>query len=158
MARKPDIQYIHQFYVPGSEARVLELKPVKKKNKRFVLPQPQQEKNVPVTFDRASVCGIALACVMMVLLICGMCSLSRAYEEYRRVESCAISLQNENVVLRERYQTEIDLEDIREKAIGLGMVPAQELSTVPITVETVEREAPTPWWEEVRWFLSQLFA
>ena len=45
MERKPDIQYIDKFYVHGSEARVLELKPQKKKAKT-VLPEaaPVKEK------------------------------------------------------------------------------------------------------------------
>ena len=36
MVQKPDIQYVTQFYSYGSEAKVLELKPEKKK-KNIVL-------------------------------------------------------------------------------------------------------------------------
>lgn len=159
MAQKPDIQYIHQFYVPGSEAQVLELKPVKKKRKKkFVLPQPQQEKKVLIALDTVSVCGIVVACVMMTLMIAGIHRLSDVHAQYQRMESYAISVQNENIALRRRYETEIDLDDIREKALGLGMVPVEQVETVSMRVVPVEREEPTPWWEEVRWFLSQLFA
>lgn len=159
MAQKPDIQYIHQFYVPGSEAQVLELKPVKKKRKKkFVLPQPQQEKKVLIALDAVSVCGIVVACVMMTLMIAGIHRLSDVHAQYQRMESYAISVQNENIALRRRYETEIDLDDIREKALGLGMVPVEQVETVSMRVVPVEREEPTPWWEEVRWFLSQLFA
>ena len=38
MVQKPDIQYVDKVYVHGSEARVLELKPQKKKTKT-VLPK-----------------------------------------------------------------------------------------------------------------------
>ena len=37
MVRKPDIQYVTQFYSYGSEAKVLELKP-KTQKKKFTLP------------------------------------------------------------------------------------------------------------------------
>lgn len=159
MAQKPDIQYIHQFYVPGSEAQVLELKPVKnKRKKKFVLPQPRQEKKVLIALDVASVCGIVVACVMMTLMIVGIHRLSDVYAQYQRMESYAISMQNENISLRQRYETEIDLDDIREKALGLGMVPVEQVETVSMRVVPAQREESTPWWEEARWFLSQLFA
>ena len=37
MVKKPDIQYIDKFYVHGSEARVLELKPKSASSRRSCL-------------------------------------------------------------------------------------------------------------------------
>lgn len=159
MARKPDIQYIQQFYVPGSEAQVLELKPLKKKKKKkFLLPQPKQEKKVLIALDVASMCGIVVACVMMILMIAGIHRLSGVYETYQQVESYTIALQNHNIELKTRYESEVDLDDIREKALGLGMVPVDQIETVSIQVPLLQRQQDPSWWEEVRWFLSQLFA
>ena len=88
MAQKPDIQYIHQFYVPGSEAQVLELKPVKKKKKKkFILPKPKVQTKILVRVDLASLCGILVAGVMMVLMTAGIFQLSAVHEEYNRMES-----------------------------------------------------------------------
>ena len=51
-ARKPDIQYVTQFYVYGSEARVLELKPERRKS-RTILPKaaPNSNKEILVKLD-----------------------------------------------------------------------------------------------------------
>ena len=49
-----------------------------------------------------------------------------------------------------------DLEDIRTKAIALGMIPAEEATTVDVTV-TIPVEEPEPtWWEDIVWFFEGL--
>lgn len=159
MAQKPDIQYIHQFYVPGSEAQVLELKPAKKKKKKkFVLPKPKSDKKILIALDVASVCGIVVACVMMTLMIVGIFQLSAVHEQYSRMESYVIAQQNQNVSLKEQYRSVVDLDDIRDKALGLGMIPVEDAQTITIHVEPVVQEAEPTLWEEICWFFSELFA
>ena len=160
MAQKPDIQYIHQFYVPGSEAQVLELKPVKKKRKKkkFVLPKPKVEKKILIALDIASVCGLVVACVMMVLMTVGIFQLSEVRQEYSRMESYVISLQNQNVDLEKQYQETFDLDDIRDKALALGMIPIEEARTVTIHVEPPVAEPEPTVWEDICWFFMELFA
>ncbi|MBP3672708.1 MAG: hypothetical protein J6J18_02635 [Oscillospiraceae bacterium] len=158
MAQKPDIQYIHQFYVPGSEAQVLELKPVKKKKKKFILPKPKSQKKILIRLDLASVCGIVVACMMMVLMTVGIFQLSDVRQEYCQMESYVISQQNKNVELEEQYSAGYDLADIREKALALGMIPIEEAETITIHVEVPESEPEPTWWEEFCWFFSELFA
>ena len=48
MVQKPDIQYVTQFYSYGSEAKVLELKPVQKK--KFTLPKVVPQHKVDLRF------------------------------------------------------------------------------------------------------------
>ncbi len=60
MERKPDIQYVHQFYIHGSEAKVLELKPAKRQQKTK-LPQALPQKVTQVRLDILSLCGIVVA-------------------------------------------------------------------------------------------------
>ena len=159
MAQKPDIQYIHQFYVPGSEAQVLELKPVKKKKKKkFILPKPKVQTKILVRVDLASLCGILVAGVMMVLMTAGIFQLSAVHEEYNRMESYVIAQQNQNVSLKEQYRSVVDLDDIRDKALGLGMIPVEDAQTITIHVEPVVQEAEPTLWEEICWFFSELFA
>lgn len=159
MAQKPDIQYIHQFYVPGSEAQVLELKPVKKKKKKkFILPKPKVQTKILVRVDLASLCGILVAGVMMVLMTAGIFQLSAVHEEYNRMESYVISQQNQNVELEAQYRSQVDLDDIREKALALGMIPIGEAQTITIHVEPAAEEPEPTLWDDICWYFRELFA
>lgn len=158
MDRKPDIQYVHQFYVYGSEAKAPELKVVKKRRPKLVLNVPKLRKDFLVRFDVASLCGIAVACVMMVLLTVGVYQLSSVQQDYARMERYVIQLQNENIKLEREYHASYDLNDIREKALALGMVPAEHMEVISIHVDTPQAEEAPGIWENIRWFCSGLFA
>ncbi|MBO5129038.1 MAG: hypothetical protein J6B95_01670 [Oscillospiraceae bacterium] len=159
MDRKPDIQYVHQFYIYGSEATAPELKPVpKKKRQKLVLPVPKIEKNINIYFDIASVCGIAVACVMMILMTVGIYQLSAVQQEYNRMESYVISLQNENLALDRTYHAGFDADDVYEKATALGMIPVEQARTVSIRADIPQPEPAPTLWENICWFFSQWFA
>ena len=157
MARKPDIQYIDKFYVHGSEARVLELKPQRRKAKT-VLPSFAPQKETVVRIDALSLCAIVVAVTMMVLMVVGCFQLKASYERCEIVNDYVISLQNKNVELSEKYYSGFDPVDIHWKATALGMIPMEEAKTVTMTV-TVPEEEPAPTiWENVVWFLEGLLA
>ena len=158
MDRKPDIQYVHQFYVYGSEAKAPELKVVKKRRPKLVLTMPKLRKDFLVRFDVASLCGILVACVMMVLMTIGVYQLSMVQREYAKMESYVIQLQNENIDLERSYHTGYDLEDVREKALALGMIPASRMKVITMQVEEPQAEVAPGVWENIRWFCSELFA
>ena len=158
MARKPDIQYIHLFYVPGSEAQVLAPKPQRKKKKKFVLPKARQEKKIRIAVDAASVCGLVVASMMLVLMIVGVCQLAATCEDYVAMESYVIGLQNENVSLKEEYKSGYDLDDVREKALAIGMVPIEEVETITIKAAVPAEEPDPTWWENICWYSQELFA
>ena len=158
MDRKPDIQYVHQFYVYGSEAKAPELKPVKKRRPKLVLTMPKLRKDFVVRFDVASLCGIAVACVMMVLMTMGVYQLSAVRQDYAQMERYVIQLQNENIGLEKTYHAGYDAEDIREKAMAMGMVPAENMKVMSVRVEVPQAEAEPTIWEDIRWFCSELFA
>lgn len=157
MVRKPDIQYIDKFYVHGSEARVLELKTQKKKTKT-VLPSIYPQKETVVRVDALSLCAIAVAVTMIVLMVVGCFQLKASYERYEVMSNYVISLQNENVKLSEKYYAGFDPVDIRWKATALGMIPMENVKTMTISV-TIPQEEPAPTlWEDVVWFLKGLLA
>lgn len=157
MVRKPDIQYIDKFYVHGSEARVLELKPQKKKNKT-VLPKFYPNKEAVVRIDVLSLCAIAVAVTMAVLMVVGCFQLKASYRRYEAMSNYVISLQNKNVELSEKYYKGFDPVDIHWKATALGMIPVEEAQTMTLSV-TIPEEAPAPTlWEDMVWFLKGLLA
>lgn len=156
-ARKPDIQYITQFYVHGSEARVLELKPLRKKHKTE-LPRAVPQKKIRIMVDPAAICGIVVAAVMLVLMVVGVCQYLDVCEDYRVMHEHVIRLQNENVSLQQTYETGYDLADVEAKALALGMIPAEQAQRVTITpVIPVAEEEPTLW-EDICWYFEELFA
>ena len=80
MNQKPDIQYVGQFYVPGSEARVLELKP-KKVRKKTELPEVSPNETITVSIDLVAVFGLVVAVAMLLMLAVGV----RQYEDACRL-------------------------------------------------------------------------
>ena len=78
MDQKPEIQYVGQFYVYGSEVQA-EKKKQQKKNQLPKIPKPTREHYIYI--DPAAVCGIAVAAVMLVVLIVGAFQLRGAMNE-----------------------------------------------------------------------------
>ena len=157
MVRKPDIQYIDKFYVHGSEARVLELKTLKKKAKT-VLPSFYPQKETVIRVDALSLCAIAVAVAMAVLMVVGCFQLKASYDRYEVMSDYVISLQNENVKLSQRYYAGFDPVDIGWKAHALGMIPMEEAKTVAFSVTIPEEEPAPTFWEDMVWFLKGLLA
>ena len=157
MERKPDIQYIDKFYVHGSEARVLELKPQKKKNKT-VLPKFYPNKETVVRVDALSLCAVAVAVTLVVLMVVGCFQMKAAYADYEVMNDYVISLQNENVKLQEKYYAGFDPVDIGWKAHALGMIPMEEAQTMTLSVTMPEEEPAPTLWEDMVWFLKGLLA
>lgn len=157
MANKPDIQYM--YYVPGSEARVIEFKPAQKQRRaRTVLPQEAPQKKTPLIFDRAAVCGLAVAAVMLVLIAVGLVQYRQVCNENTIMSDRIIQLQNEYVQLREEYEAGYDLEEIRTMADAMGLVSADQLRTITMRVEVPTPEAEPTWWDNMCWFVEGLFA
>lgn len=157
MVQKPDIQYVDKFYVHGSEARVLELRPKKKKTKT-VLPKFYPNKETVVRIDALSLCAIVVAASMIVLMVVGCFQLKASYERYEVMNDYMISLQNENVKLSEKYYAGFDPVDIGWKAHALGMIPMEEAQTMAISVTIPEEEPAPTLWEDMVWFLKGLLA
>ena len=157
MVKKPDIQYIDRFYVHGSEARVLELKP-KKRIIKTVLPLSVPDNTIKIAIDPVAVCGIVVAVALLVMLVIGMVQYVHVYDRYQAMMDHVVSVQNENVELRETYRSGIDLEQVREKALAMGMIPIGEAQTVTIRAELPQREPKMTVWEDFVWLCKGLFA
>lgn len=157
MVQKPDIQYVTQFYSYGSEAKVLELKP-KPQKKKFVLPKALPQQKIQIRIDPVAWAAVALAVVMIVLMAVSVGSYLDACADYEAMTDYVIELQNFNVEKQQEYVKLYDLDDIREKALALGMIPMEEAEVISISLVIPEPEPETPWWENISWFLKGLFA
>ena len=157
MVKQPDVRYINA-YVSGSVAYQMEKKPI---HKTVKLPNQRKKKKVIVRVDPVSILSIFTAAVLLIMLCVGFVKLQKAREETASLESYVHSLQAENMALQNKYDSSYDLEEIREIALAMGMVPMEQLETVQISVPVVEAEeqAQEPsGWEAFCTFLAGLFA
>ena len=142
MTEKPKIQYIGQFYVPGSEAQVLAPKKKKKKAKTK-LPIAKQEQVKAIYIDPVALIGITVAVVMLAVMVVGALQLRSDWAQYEQMSNYVSRLNQNNAELERTYRDGYDLEDIRDKALALGMVPVEEVPSRTITVTMLPAEAGT---------------
>ena len=155
MAYKPEIQYIEQFFIPGSE--VPQLQPGRSgspERKR----QPRQEKKIRILVDPVALAGIVVAVTMLILMAVGVYQFNAAAREQEVMQAYLLELQDTNVTREYEYYTKLDLEKIEEQARALGMIPREEARSITIHVEVPQPEPEPTWWENVLWFLEGLFA
>ena len=146
MTEKPKIQYIGQFYVPGSEAQVLAPKKKKKKAKTK-LPIAKQEQVKAIYIDP----------VMLAVMVVGALQLRSDWAQYEQMSNYVSRLNQNNAELERTYRDGYDLEDIRDKALALGMVPVEEVPSRTITVTLSQPKPERTLWDDIVWFFGGLF-
>ena len=157
MNQKPKIQYVGQFYVHGSEAKQLQLQEEKRQAKTK-LPLARIQKIEKIYLDPVALIGIAVAVVMLVTMVLGAVQIKRDWDQYERVSAYVSGLKQENARKSHAYHLSYDLEDIKVKALAMGMVPKSELQTMSVEITVPEVEAEPTRMEEVKLFLEGLFA
>ena len=153
MARGNEIRYV-QFYTDGSAARQLEFKPQPKKPQ---MPRPKRRKKIVLHVDLIAVAGILVATIMLLMMLSGMVGLSKVNGEIARLEDYLATLESENLELHQQYRAGYNIEDIREQALEMGMIPASRAVTVFLPMEQPVEAEPAPvnsFWA----FLTGLFA
>ena len=156
MVKKPEIQYIDKFYVYGSEAKVLELKP--KRRNKTILPLSAPDKTIRIPVDPVAIFGIVVAVALLVALVVGSVQYVQVYKHYRAMMDHVVAEQNLNVELQENYRSNVDLVAIRDRALALGMIPKENAPTITIRAELPQREPEMTYWEDFVWLCKGLFA
>ena len=156
MAQKPKIQYVGQFYVHGSEARQLEL--LEKKQAKTKLPLARLQKIEKIYVDPVALIGIVTAVFMLAVMMVGGLQLRNDWAEYEQMSSYVSELKKDHADKLQDYRSGYDLEDMRSKALALGLVPMEEVQTMTITVSVPEPEPVPGKVDEIKWFLEGLFA
>ena len=161
MVRKPDIQYVGQFYVYGSEAKKLAQQERREKVKNL-LPLERLRNIQVVRLDPVAIFGIVTAVVMMVTMIIGAVNIGNTWDEYERMQNYVAELEQTNVKLEREYRLSYDLAEIEAAALSMGMVSADSVQWLQISGEIpVPEEEPSAWEEfrdYVEWFVDGLFA
>ena len=157
MAQKPEIQYVGQFYVHGSEARKLAQKNEQKKAKTE-LPLHRFERVRKVYVDPLAIGSILMAAVLLVTMVMGALSLQTAWQDLGTARQYVYELENRNSILTAQYRAGYDLEEVRSAALALGMIPMEEAQTMQLRVTVPEVEPETTWVDDLVWFVEGLFA
>ena len=157
MAQKPEIQYVGQFYVHGSEAKKLARKTEQKKAKTE-LPLHRFERIRKVHVDVLAISSILIAAVLMVTMVMGTLSLQSSWQELRIAQEYVYELESANATLAAQYRSGYDLDEVRSAAIALGMIPAEEAQVVSLRVTVPEVQPEPTLLEDIVWFLEGLFA
>ena len=157
MAQKPEIQYIGQFYVHGSEARKLAQKNEQKKAKTE-LPAGRFEQVRKVYVDPLAIGSILMAAVFLVTMVMGALSMQTAWQELGTAQQYVYELETRNSVLTAQYRAGYDLEEVRSAALAMGMIPLEEAQTMQLRVTVPEVEPEATWVDDLIWFVEGLFA
>ena len=157
MALKPEIQYIGQFYIHGSEAKAVEVKEVEKKSE-YKLPLHRFENVQKIHVDPLAVCSIVLAVAMLVCMVACTMQIPTAWEELEEVNRYVYNLEAIHRQRVSEYRSSYDLEEVRTRAEAMGMIPASQAKTMELTVTIPEPKAEPTLWEDFVWFMEGLFA
>ena len=157
MAQKPEIQYIGQFYVHGSEAKKLARKNEQKKAKTE-LPLHRFERVRKVHVDVLAISSILIAAVLMITMVAGTLSLQTAWQELHIAQEYVYELESANATLAAQYRSGYNLDEVRSAAIALGMIPVEEAQVVSLHVTVPEVQPEPTLLEDIVWFLEGLFA
>ena len=153
---KDNKRYI-QFYTPGSAAVKVE---IQDENMWAPLPAPKPAKKINICIDPVSCIGFVVAVCMLVCMTLGIMQLNQSRREVATLERYVAQLTAENYELEKTYHSSYHLEEIREQALEMGMVPMEEKvsSRIYVTLPQIEVvEEPTVW-ERTTAFLTSLFA
>ena len=146
-----------QFYVHGSAVRKIEPEMPQKQASR--LPKPRKRRQPVVYYDPLAMVSLAVTAVMLILMVAGFITLFQTYGEVTRMEQQVAQLRQENAQLQREYESGYDLEEIRQQAEALGLVPQSQVQTMTIEVEPPQPEVPEPtFWEQIGAFFAWLFA
>ena len=156
MARKNEILYVN-FYTDGSAARkIAPAFPTAKPRRK---PVAKQKKKMVLRVDPVALCSLAVAVAMLVMIAVGLTSLQNARAEAIAMEEYVQTLTAENERLTDEFYQEVDLEAVEKTALALGMVPSQQVPSIPITSTVAPEEAPAEtFWSQLSTFLTNLFA
>ena len=118
-----------QFYTPGSVACKVE---IRQEQDWAPLPAEKRKPQRVIGIDPVAVAGFFIAVCMLVLMAVGINKLNIARQEVVVLEHYVAQLTAENQSLSQQYADGYQLEVVRQKALDMGMVPAEEVPQIQI--------------------------
>lgn len=159
MTRKPDIQYIGQFYIHGSEARQPEYKQEKKT--KVSLPMPHLGEDRVLYLEPLAIIGVVMALVLLFTMVVGTLQIQDAWTEYERMSAYTSGLRKTNAELWNTCHNGYKLDEVRITALSMGLVSVSDVEVIHVDVTVPQPEEEPGFFrqllEEIRWHLECLF-
>ena len=161
MAQKPykhNIEYIQKYYSYGSEAKVVEFKPVYQEPEKAKPPKREKDPVTTICIDPVAFCGILVAVVMLVVMLASVIQYGVICQDHAVMKGYVNELREETVLLQHQFDAGYDLEQVEGTARALGMIPISEAQTLSIHVEVPVPQEEPGFFDNLVWFFSGLFA
>jgi hypothetical protein len=155
MAMQPEVRYINA-YVSGNVAVQPEKMPQKQSSAR--LPKARKQQKWLIQVDLVAIGGIMAALVLSIMLVTGLVQMNQAKHEAKVYREYATSLKLDNTKMRDTYASEYDLNEVRDIALNMGMVPVEQVEHVTMQVVTPEVVQEPTAWESFWAFFLGMFA
>ena len=157
MARKAEVRYVN-FYTAGSAAYKFDPQPFPQPKKEVRQTKPRRKKKILIYVDPVATAGICLAVVMLIMMTVGLFRLGAAQKQANQMQAYVTQLEQRNEQLDAQYRAGYDLEEIRQIATAMGMIPIEQAQKIEISAEVPEMEEEPSAWESFCTFLAGLFA
>lgn len=156
MAQKMQVQYI-RLYTDGSTA--LKPEPVYIPHKTAPLPKVTKAKCKKIFVDPVAMLSIGVAFCLIIMMCVGFAQLNQARAEVAAMESYIERLEDQHSELSAQYRSGYNLEEVRQNALALNMIPAEQAARVTIQIPAEPEQVTEPTlWERIDTFLTGLFA
>ena len=155
---KHNIEYIQKFYSYGSEAKVIEFKPVNPQPEKPSVPKRAKEQVTTVCIDPIALCGMMVAVIMVLVVLASVIQYGVVSQDHGILENYVNTLREDSVLLQHQYNASYDLEGIASTARALGMIPIGEAQTLSMQVTVPVRQPEPGFFDNLVWFFSGLFA
>ena len=130
--------------------------PHKKSSAR--LPKARKQQKWLIHVDYVAVGGILAAFVLSIMLIVGLVQMNQAQQEAKIYKEYAMSLKQDNAQLRDTYADQYDLDEVRDIALTMGMIPVEQVEHMTMQVVTPQVEQEPTAWESFWAFFLGMFA
>ena len=155
MAMQPEVRYINA-YVSGTA--VPQQSKMPQKTSSVQLPKAQKRQRYILQVDMVAVVGILAALVFSVMLIVSLVQMNQARQEALVMKNYALSLQQTNTQLQNTYHSSYNLDEVRDIALAMGMVPVEQVPHLQMQVTEPQTVPQQTAWESFWTFFLGMFA
>ena len=157
MARSNEVQYI-RYYSPGSAAEKVELPRIPRKQPKPKAAPAQKQTAPVVRVDGLAAIGIVVAAVMLLCMLMGCVQVYNLNRQIQDLEVYVSQLELRQESLEADYAHGYDLEEIRQAAESMGLVPKDQVQHVTIHIPETETVVEISWWDTVLNAIREFFA
>ncbi len=141
---KPKIEYI-QYYTAGSAAVKLDVpQPARtgqSGQRRAPRPVQKQVKPLVIAFDPVALLAITVAIIMVVLMGVGTSRLKDAQTQQEAMADYVDALAEKKQELELEFDDGYDVQAVKDAALALGMIPAEEAPRLEVEMDHPEPPA-----------------